>query len=61
MTQLINSNKRECGKWLKDFIEVTVIALMKKPKATKCHDHCTFSLITHTAKKVVRILRRRIK
>jgi hypothetical protein len=36
-------------------------ALKKKPKATKCSNHCTISLITHAAKIVVRILRRRIE
>jgi hypothetical protein len=38
-----------------------VIALKKKPKATKCSDHCTVSLIAHTAKVVMRMLRRRIE
>jgi hypothetical protein len=33
MTQVIN-NLYETGEWLKDFIEVTMIALKKKPKAT---------------------------
>ena len=40
-----------------NFTEVTMIALKKKPQATKCSDHCTISLIAHTAK----ILRRRIE
>jgi hypothetical protein len=43
-----------------DFTEVTMIAT-EKPKATKCSNHCTISLIAHTAKIVVRILRRRIE
>jgi hypothetical protein len=43
-----------------DFIEVTT-ALKKKPKATKCSDHCTISLIAHTAKTVARILERKIE
>jgi hypothetical protein len=34
MTQLIN-NVYESGEWPKDFIEVTMIALKKKPKARK--------------------------
>jgi len=46
----------ETGEWPKDFTEVTMIAL-KKPQATKCSDHHTISLITHTAK----TLRRRTK
>jgi len=35
-------------------------ALHKKQKATKCSDHQTTSLITYEAKRVARILRRRI-
>jgi hypothetical protein len=38
-----------------------MIALKKKPQATKCSDHRTISLIAHTAKIVVKILRRRIE
>jgi len=30
----------------------------KKPKAMKCKENCTFSLITYTAKIVAKILRR---
>jgi hypothetical protein len=60
MTQLINSIY-VTGEWPRDFIEVTMIALQKKPKATKRSDHCTFSFIAHTAKIVMRILRRRIE
>jgi hypothetical protein len=29
------------GEWPKDFTEVTMIALNKKPQATKCSDHRT--------------------
>jgi hypothetical protein len=47
--------------WPRDFIEVTMTALKKKPKATKCSDHRTIHLIAHTAKIVARILRRRIE
>ena len=54
MTKLINSTY-ETGEWPKDFTEVTMIALKKKPQATKC------SLIAHTAKVVAKILRRRIE
>jgi hypothetical protein len=36
-------------------------ALKKKPKATKCSDHRTISIIAHAAKIVSRILRRRIE
>ena len=38
-----------------------MIALKKKPQATKCSDHCTISLIAHTAKILAKILRRRIE
>jgi hypothetical protein len=44
-----------------DFIEVTMITLKKKPKATKCSDHRTISIIAHAAKIVARILRRTIE
>ena len=60
MTQQINS-MYDTGEWPKDFFEVSMIALKKKPEATKCSDHCIFSLIAHTAKIVVRIFRRRIE
>ena len=38
-----------------------MIALKKKPQATKCRDHRTISLIAHTAKIVTKILRRWIE
>jgi hypothetical protein len=38
-----------------------MIALKEKPKATKCSDQRTISLIAHTERTVTRILRRRIK
>jgi hypothetical protein len=59
MTKLINTIY-ETGEWPKDFTEVTVISLKKKPQATKCSDHRTISLIVHTAKIVAKILRRNI-
>jgi len=58
MTKLI-STIYETGEWPKDFTELTMIALKRKPQATKYSDHCTISLITHTAKIVAKILRRR--
>jgi hypothetical protein len=60
MTKLINTIY-DTGEWPKDFTEVTMIALKKRPQATKCSDHCTISLITHTVKIVAKILRRRIE
>ena len=38
------------GEWPQDFTEVTMTALKKKTKATKCTDYRTISLIAHTAK-----------
>jgi len=38
-----------------------VIALNKKPQATKCSGHRTVRLIAHTAKIVAKILRRRFE
>ena len=60
LTKLINTIY-ETGEWPKDFTEVTMIALKKKTQATKCSDHHTFSLISHTAKLIAKILRRRIE
>jgi len=60
MTKLINTIY-ETGEWPKYFTEVTMIALKKKPQATKCSDHRTINLIAHTAKIVAKILRRRIE
>ena len=60
MTKLINTIY-ETEKWPKDFKEVTMIALKKKPKATKQSDHRTISLITYTAKIVAKILREGLK
>ena len=56
VTQLIN-DIYEIGEWPKDFTEVTVIALKKKPNATKCGHHHTISLTAHPAKSVVRIFK----
>jgi hypothetical protein len=38
-----------------------MIALKKKPQATKCSNHRTISLIAHTAKIVAKTLTRRIE
>ena len=59
MTQLIY-NICDCGEWPKGFTEITMTALKKNPKATKCSNHHTISLIARAAKIVVRILRGRI-
>jgi hypothetical protein len=60
MIQLINSIYVN-GEWPRDFIEVTMIALKKKPKATKCSNDRTISLIAHAAKIVASILTSRIE
>jgi hypothetical protein len=60
LTKLMNSIY-ETGEWSKDFTEVTMVALQKKTKATKCSDHCTISLIAHKVKILAKILKRRIE
>ena len=57
MKKMINTIY-ETGEWPKDFTEVAVIALKKKPQATKCSDHCTISLIAHRTKIVAKMFRR---
>jgi len=59
-TKLINTIY-ETGEWSKDFTEVTMIALKKKPHATKCSNHRKISLFALTANIVAKILRRRIE
>jgi hypothetical protein len=59
MTQLIDS-VYVTGDWPRDIIEVAMNALKKKPKATKCSDRLTISIIAYAAKIVARILRRMI-
>jgi hypothetical protein len=60
MTKLINTIY-ETGEWPKDFKEVTMITLKKKPQATKCSGHRIISLIAHTTKIVAKMLRGRIE
>jgi hypothetical protein len=57
MKKLVNTIY-ETGEWPKDFTEVTMIALKKKPQATKCSDLRTISLIVHTAKIVAKVLKK---
>ena len=49
LTKLSNTIYKT-GEWPQDFTEVTMIALKKKTKATKCSGYRTISLIAHTAK-----------
>ena len=58
VTHLIN-HTYETGERPKDFSEVTLIALKKTPKVTKCSDLCTISLIIYTENLVTRVLKRR--
>jgi hypothetical protein len=60
MTQLLNIIY-ETGEWSKDCVEVTMIALKKKPEPLKCSNHHTICLSAHIAKIVATILRRSIK
>jgi len=60
MTKLVNTIY-DTVEWPKDFTEVTMIALKKKPQATKCSDHRTINLIPYTANILAKILRRRIE
>jgi len=55
------STTYETGEWPKDFTEVTMIALKKKPQATRHSDQRTINLIAHSAKIVAKILRRRFE
>jgi hypothetical protein len=57
-TQLIN-NVYETGEWPKEFTGITMVALKTTPKARKCTDHRTISLIAHAAKVVASVIRRR--
>jgi hypothetical protein len=49
----VNKNIYDTGEWPKDFNDITMTALKKKKKATKCRTNA------HTLKVAVRILRRR--
>jgi hypothetical protein len=60
MTQLIN-NIRESEKRTKNFTDLTMIALEKTPKHTKCRDHSAITLITYIAKIIARILTKKIE
>ena len=60
ITKLINTIY-ETGEWPKDFTQVTMIALKKKPQATKCIDHRTISLFAHIAKTLKRRVEKKIE
>jgi hypothetical protein len=46
---------------LRTLTEVTVTTVRKKPKATKCSDHHTTSLMVHRAKIIARIIKETIE
>jgi hypothetical protein len=60
LPKLINT-VYETGEWPKEFTEVTMISLKKKPQATKRSDHRSISHIAHTAQIVAKTLRRRVE
>jgi hypothetical protein len=60
LTTTIINNICDTGDLPRDFIDVKMVVLKKKSKATKCNDCRTISLTAHTAKIVARILRRMI-
>jgi hypothetical protein len=60
LTKLINTIY-ETGEWPKDFTEDTMIALKKKTQAKKFRDQSTIRLISHTAKIITKIRRRRFE
>jgi hypothetical protein len=60
MMKLVNTF-HETGEWPKDFTKVTMIALKKKPQATKCIDLRTISLVAYIAKIVRRKFEKKIE
>ena len=60
MTTLVNKISMS-GDWPKDFLDVTMIALLKKVQAKKYSDHRTISLISHTGMIFAHILSKRLE
>jgi hypothetical protein len=58
LTRVI-SNIYESGEWPKDFTEVAMVALKKRPKAGKFTDHRTINLIALATKVVASVIRGR--
>ncbi|KAJ4443337.1 hypothetical protein ANN_05005 [Periplaneta americana] len=48
------------GDWPKDFTETVLLSILKKNNAKKCNEFRTISLISHSAKILLRILNRRL-
>ena len=51
----------ESGKIPEDLLKSVFVTLLKKPKATKCNEYRTISLMSHVAKLLLRIIMERIK
>jgi hypothetical protein len=63
MTQLVN-NIQETEERPQDYTEVTITALKRKPKATKCSDHhtvCLSSYSKHSNEDTYKKIQRKIK
>uniref|UniRef100_A0A6M2DZM2 Putative secreted protein n=1 Tax=Xenopsylla cheopis TaxID=163159 RepID=A0A6M2DZM2_XENCH len=62
--QFNRSIPHKLGHWIRwgtrDFLDVTMIALQKKPQAKKCSDDRIISLLSHTGKVMARILNRKL-
>ncbi|XP_075215255.1 uncharacterized protein LOC142321146 [Lycorma delicatula] len=50
----------EEGKWSEDFQDIIMVSIEKKRNTKNCEEHRTFSLISHPAKVLSRILNKRI-
>ena len=48
------------GEWPNEFMEAVLLPIPKKNNAKKCKEYRTISLISHTAKIILRILNRRL-
>ena len=60
MVELCQQIYRE-GKWPKDFTQIVLLPLRKKPNAVECEEHRTISLILHAAKILLKLMMRRIE
>ena len=48
------------GEWPEEFMEILLLPIPKKSNAKKCKEFSTISLISHTAKILLRILNREL-
>jgi hypothetical protein len=49
------------GEWLKNFLDVTMIALSQENQVNKHSNHRAINLISHTGKIVARIFNKRLE